>query len=195
VCIAFPARRRCIRKQGMDVMVVKGVKADMSVKLLVVQGRPLGKSLLFPVGEYYFGRGPECHVRPDSEWVSRQHCLLRVTHDKVYVRYLGSRNGTLVNGALLEYERQLSHGDQVQVGPLVFEVNLEMIATPEEADVGATDAVTLGGENTTEMETTPGGPSILQPGVGVNDPTSTHPSLPAKEIPPTQPPSKSDPPK
>src|SRR6201993_772373 len=71
----------------------------MKVKLLVVHGRPLGKALLFPSGEFVFGRGEECHVRPNSDWVSRQHCLLRVAEDGVHLRDLGSRNGTLVNGA------------------------------------------------------------------------------------------------
>jgi pSer/pThr/pTyr-binding forkhead associated (FHA) protein len=97
----------------------------MKVKLRIVQGRPQGKSMLFPRGEYVFGRGDECHVRPNSDCVSRQHCLLRVTAEGAFLRDLGSRNGTLVNGARLLDERPLRHGDQVQVGPLVFEVILE----------------------------------------------------------------------
>jgi pSer/pThr/pTyr-binding forkhead associated (FHA) protein len=97
----------------------------MTVKMLVVQGRPAGKTLVFPDGVYYIGRGAECHVRPNSEWVSRQHCMVRVAGGAVYLRDLGSRNGTLVNGVLLTKEQLLSHGDAVQVGPLVFEVRLE----------------------------------------------------------------------
>lgn len=97
----------------------------MKVKMLVVQGRPSGKALMFPVGEYYFGRGKECHVRPNSEWVSRQHCLLRVTSSGAFLRDLGSRNGTLLNGVLLSEELPLHTGDQVQVGQLVFEIQLE----------------------------------------------------------------------
>ena len=97
----------------------------MKIKLRIVQGRPEGKSMLFPRGEYVFGRGEECHVRPNSDWVSRQHCLLRVTAEGAVLRDLGSRNGTLINGTRLVDERSLQHGDQVQVGPLVFEVLLE----------------------------------------------------------------------
>lgn len=98
----------------------------MNVKLLVVQGRPQGKSLLFPPGEYVFGRGSECHIRPNSDWVSRQHCLFRVTPDATAsVRDLGSRNGTLVNGVRIRSEITLKHGDQLQVGPLVFELSVE----------------------------------------------------------------------
>src|SRR5260370_10707237 len=132
----------------------------MTVKLLVVQGRPLGKSLLFPCGDYYFGRGPECHVRPESEWVSRQHCLLRVTPTGAFVRDLGSRNGTLVNGALLDQERQLVHGDQVQIGPLVFEVQLEMEPAHGPPSVSATDAANQATESTAEMDR--GGPDAAK---------------------------------
>ncbi len=128
------------------------MKAAMTVKLLVIQGRPCGKNLLFPVGQYYFGRGPECQVRPESEWVSRQHCMLRVTEVGAFVRDLGSRNGTLVNGALVENERQLLNGDQVQIGPLVFEVQLEMATNPP--DGPAAEAVSLGADTTGEMEHT-----------------------------------------
>src|SRR4051794_26710755 len=101
--------------------------AKIKVKLLIVQGKPAGKSLDFPQGEYFIGRGPECQIRPDSEWVSRQHCLLRVTKEAVFIRDLGSRNGTLVNGLLLEEEQQLHAADQVQVGPLAFEVQIEVL--------------------------------------------------------------------
>jgi pSer/pThr/pTyr-binding forkhead associated (FHA) protein len=101
----------------------------MSVKLRVVQGRPCGKTLAFPDGTYYIGRGAECHVRPNSEWVSRQHCLLRVAGLVATIRDLGSRNGTLVNGQLLDRERKLDEGDRIQVGPLVFEVHLEERST------------------------------------------------------------------
>jgi pSer/pThr/pTyr-binding forkhead associated (FHA) protein len=97
----------------------------MNVKLLVVHGRPAGKGLLLVPGEYYLGRGPECHVRFNSDWVSRQHCLLRVEVGGVWLRDLASRNGTLVNGSLCEGERRLADGDLLQVGPVVFKVRLE----------------------------------------------------------------------
>jgi predicted component of type VI protein secretion system len=97
----------------------------MKALLLVVQGHPPGKHLVFGPGEYYFGRGEECHVRPNSAMVSRQHCMLRVNRAGVSIKDLGSRNGTLVNGALLQQEQRLRPGDQIQIGPLVFELRLE----------------------------------------------------------------------
>jgi pSer/pThr/pTyr-binding forkhead associated (FHA) protein len=97
----------------------------MDVQLLIVQGKARGKYLRFSPGEFVFGRGPECHIRPNSEWVSGQHCLLRVTSDEASLRDLGSTNGALVNGARLVGERRLASGDQLQVGPLVLQVVLK----------------------------------------------------------------------
>ena len=98
----------------------------MKVKLLVVQGRPAGKILTFAPGEYYLGRGDECHVRFNSDWVSRQHCLLRVTGELAVLQDLGSRNGTLVNGRRVS-DCALHDGDLIVAGQtqLRFSVQAE----------------------------------------------------------------------
>jgi pSer/pThr/pTyr-binding forkhead associated (FHA) protein len=97
----------------------------MIVKLTVIQGSPSGQVLRFGHGDYFFGRGPECHIRFNTDWVSRQHCCLRVLADQAILRDLGSRHGTLVNGILRGNEHTLEEGDQIQIGPAVFEVSLE----------------------------------------------------------------------
>jgi len=110
-----------------------------------------------------------------------------VTTDAVFVRDLGSRNGTLVNGVLLTEERQLLQGDQVQIGPLVFEVHLESTATTEALSRTPIDAATLGGGKTTEVETM----EAKQPR-GVDESTETQPALPSKSVPLVPRPPKSD---
>jgi S-DNA-T family DNA segregation ATPase FtsK/SpoIIIE len=102
----------------------------MNVRLKIIQGKPVGKEVILAPGPCYFGRGPECQIRFNSDWVSRQHCVLTIAADGASIRDLGSRNGTLVNGALVKGELALKTGDQVQVGPVVFEVTL----TETEAD-------------------------------------------------------------
>ena len=143
----------------------------MAIQLIVVQGRPEGKALRFPPGQYYFGRGAECHVRPNSDWVSRQHCLLRVTREGAWLRDLGSRNGTLINGELLAGERRLEKGDQIQVGPLVFEVQPDsakpasQVATsvpPDSTQVAAPDAAERGPDTLATTDTHPVLPKNLE---------------------------------
>jgi len=114
-----------------------------TLQLLVVQGRPSGKRLPFPPGDYFIGRGHECHIRPDSDWVSRQHCLLRVTPEGVFLRDLGSRNGTLVNGRLVSGECRLNQGDHIQVGPMAFEVRLDILETPQDSTTAGLVAETV----------------------------------------------------
>src|SRR5262245_31101826 len=116
---------------------MKGV--FMQLRLKVVRGKPRGHCLSFPVGEYMFGRGPECDVRPNSDLVSRQHCLLHIQEDSVTIRDLGSMNGTLVNEQLVTDARPLAHGDKVQIGPLVLEVLLD--AEPTELAGALNDTV------------------------------------------------------
>ncbi len=99
--------------------------AASRLRLVLVRGRPQGQSFLLPPGEYVIGRGRGCYPRPDGDWISRRHCLLRVSEADASVIDLGSRNGTLVNGSRVRGEVPLGHGDQVQVGPLVFEVRLD----------------------------------------------------------------------
>ena len=116
----------------------------MNIRLLVVQGKPAGKSLLFGPGDYFLGRGQECHVRFNSDWVSRQHCLVRVIADQASVRDLGSRNGTLVNGQLVGQERFLQQGDQIQIGPVVFEVHLDRDPVPAPTSAETSDVFRSG---------------------------------------------------
>ena len=125
----------------------------MKVRLKVVRGKPAGFCLRFPIGEYVFGRGPECHVRPNSALVSRQHCLLRVGDAGVCVRDLGSTNGTLVNGQLVRTEQALADGDVLQVGHVVLEVLL--LRNDTSLDKTMADAALCPSSDTEEVPVVP----------------------------------------
>jgi predicted component of type VI protein secretion system len=97
----------------------------MKVQLIVVQGKPEGKVIPLVGPKFKIGRGETCHLRPNSEQVSREHAEFTLTADTVTVRDLGSRNGTLVNGKALTEPYQLKDRDLVQVGPLTFAVSIQ----------------------------------------------------------------------
>jgi predicted component of type VI protein secretion system len=98
----------------------------MKVELIVVRGRPEGKVIPLSGTQFKIGRGETCHLRPNSEQVSREHAEFSVTADGVSVRDLGSRNGTLVNGkAVTTIAAPLKDRDLVQVGPLTFAVSIQ----------------------------------------------------------------------
>jgi DNA-binding winged helix-turn-helix (wHTH) protein len=73
-------------------------------------------------GENLVGRDPECVLAIPSGLVSRQHASIRVDGERVTLRDLGSKNGTLVAGRRVAGELPLSDGDELKIGParLIF---------------------------------------------------------------------------
>lgn len=105
--------------------------------------------------------------------ISRQHCLLRIGDKGVSVRDLGSRNGTLVNGVLIDQEQPVGTGDQIQIGPLVFELVLEEFRTPPPSVlISDPEAGAKTSTNSAEEEADLGS---ARPMDGTTD---SHPSLP-----------------
>ncbi len=102
----------------------------MKVQLVVVRGKPEGKVIPLVGPNFKIGRGETCHLRPNSEQVSREHAEFTIGDDAVIVRDLGSRNGTLVNGKALTDECRLKDRDLVQVGPLTFAVSIAEVPAP-----------------------------------------------------------------
>jgi pSer/pThr/pTyr-binding forkhead associated (FHA) protein len=97
----------------------------MKAQLVVVRGKPEGKVIPLAGQSFKIGRGETCHLRPNSEQVSREHAEFSIVGEVISVKDLGSRNGTLVNGKALTTEAcQLKDRDLVQVGPLTFAVSI-----------------------------------------------------------------------
>ncbi|HEY6565639.1 MAG TPA: FHA domain-containing protein [Pirellulaceae bacterium] len=94
----------------------------MRAKLKVMKGSNAGKIFDITVPQFVIGRAPGCQLRPQSDAISRQHCAILLHVDHVSVRDLKSRNGTVLNGEPITQEQQLKTGDELQVGPLMFEV-------------------------------------------------------------------------
>lgn len=99
----------------------------MKVQLVVVQGKPEGKMIPLAGPKFKIGRGEGCHLRPNSDQVSREHAEFNVGPDSVTVHDLGSRNGTDVNGKRLAQGQKyvLKNGDLVKVGSLTFAIAIE----------------------------------------------------------------------
>ena len=61
------------------------------------------------------GRSTEADILIEDEKVSRMHCGIRYEDGEYSVRDLKSRNGTYVNGELVDWMR-LSPGDKIRLG-------------------------------------------------------------------------------
>jgi pSer/pThr/pTyr-binding forkhead associated (FHA) protein len=123
----------------------------MLVKLRVAQGAQAGREVIIPVAEFLIGRGEECHLRPRSDAISRRHCVIAVSDKQVELRDLGSKNGSYVNGQRVEGTRVLQSGDQVTIGPLNFEMVIEValggLKRPAPRDVQEVAARTAAASN------------------------------------------------
>ena len=67
------------------------------------------------------GRAPRADFVVDAALVSRIHCRLEVTENRIDVIDLGSTNGTFVNGKRVDRGR-VESGDLLQVGRLSLTV-------------------------------------------------------------------------
>jgi predicted component of type VI protein secretion system len=94
----------------------------LQAKLKVVGGRHHGRVIPLATKKFLIGREQDCHLRPNSELVSRHHCVFTVDDFSVHVRDLGSTNGTFVNDQRVRGEVLLNSGDRIRVGKLDFEL-------------------------------------------------------------------------
>lgn len=94
----------------------------LHAELKVLEGRQAGKSIPLNVKQFLIGREQDCHLRPNSDLISRHHCVLTLDDFTVRLRDLGSTNGTFVNGERIQGQVVLKPGDHVAVGKLAFEL-------------------------------------------------------------------------
>src|SRR5262245_39867811 len=118
---------RLVRCAGCRIGIgtyVCGGSADemLQVDLKVLEGRQQGKTIPLNVRQFLIGREQDCHLRPNSDLVSRHHCVFTLDDYTVRLRDLGSTNGTFVNGERIQGQVVLKAGDHVAVGKLSFEM-------------------------------------------------------------------------
>jgi pSer/pThr/pTyr-binding forkhead associated (FHA) protein len=91
---------------------------------------------LRPNRVYVVGRDASCDVRVEDPGCSRRHARLSVSGDVrvVHVQDMGSKNGTLRNGAPAKGRVQLADGDRIQIGATVYEIRLGATAADFELD-------------------------------------------------------------
>ena len=89
------------------------------------------------------GRREDCDLRIPLGEVSRKHCRLVRDGDSLKVEDLGSSNGTFLNGQRVQ-EGQLSPGDSIQVGPVVFVLQVDGVPADDELSPVSLDAAGAG---------------------------------------------------
>ena len=78
------------------------------------------------------GRRQDCDLMIPLGEISRKHCRIIKEADTLRIEDLGSSNGTYLNGKRIQ-EAVLSAGDTVQVGPVMFVLQVD--GEPAEDDI------------------------------------------------------------
>lgn len=109
--------------------------------MIIRAGKGVGQEFEIPEGKpSWIGRDPFCVVRLKDPEISRRHCELFNDKDKVIIKDLGSRNGTLVNSRRLRHSIELKDKDIIQVGSTQLQARISAAprsaaAPPEQAEV------------------------------------------------------------
>jgi len=96
----------------------------IAAELSVVGGKHSGQIIPLNRRRFLIGREHDCQLRPNSERVSRHHCVFSLDDFSVRLKDLGSTNGTFVNGNRISKEIVLKNGDHVVIGNLEFQLSV-----------------------------------------------------------------------
>jgi len=92
----------------------------MHVRFKIMQGSNKGKDVPIPKPKCLIGRGEDCHLRPQSDAISRHHCAIITSENEVIVRDLKSRNGTFVNEEQVTGDAVLLNGVGERLGDVLL---------------------------------------------------------------------------
>jgi pSer/pThr/pTyr-binding forkhead associated (FHA) protein len=129
----------------------------MNYVLQVVRGRSTSTTLKLAEGVTSIGRSDGCWIRIKSSQVSRKHCELFESGDKLSIRDLGSANGTWVNGKRVDGQQVLNAGDELTIGGVSFRVASPGAAAAsvrprKSGDTAVVDAVPVSDDEDEEFE-------------------------------------------
>ncbi len=114
----LPEMETVVRPKALD----EGRRAPAEWAFVAYAGAALGRVFPLPRGELLLGRASDCTVALVDGEVSRHHVRLRVTEAGISLEDLGSTNGTLVNGELVQGSVSLGVGDRLSLGGHVLKL-------------------------------------------------------------------------
>src|SRR5687767_13462152 len=142
--------------------------------VVMVMFRPDGQRRSFSVARdmTVIGRREDCDLRIPLGDVSRKHCRLIKDGDALRVEDLGSSNGTYRNGQRVQ-QSELTAGDTLQVGPVVFVLQVDGVPadedlTPVTTGAAAGAAAGAAGEEELEVVEEAGEPGEFDPMEALN---------------------------
>ena len=89
---------------------------------MISQGNQAGLSADLAGGVIMIGRGADCQLILEDDYVSTRHARVVSTPDGIYVEDLGSTNGTYVNGQRITAPTTITLADTVRIGKTILKL-------------------------------------------------------------------------
>jgi pSer/pThr/pTyr-binding forkhead associated (FHA) protein len=90
--------------------------------VMITGGNQAGMSAELAGGVVLIGRGADCQLILDDDYVSTRHARIVATGSGFYVEDLGSTNGSYVNGQRITAPTSVSLADTVRIGKTVMKL-------------------------------------------------------------------------
>jgi sigma-B regulation protein RsbU (phosphoserine phosphatase) len=108
--------------------------------LTAISGSSYGRRFDLDKPETIMGRHPDCDVTIDVGAVSRHHARIRKqAEDRFDLEDLSSRNGTFLNGELIQGSKSLTDGDVIQICDIEYSFHSDSASGLESHLLGASD--------------------------------------------------------
>jgi pSer/pThr/pTyr-binding forkhead associated (FHA) protein len=90
---------------------------------MISQGNQAGLSADLAGGVVMIGRGADCQLILEDDYVSTRHARVITAPTGIYIEDLGSTNGTYVNGHRITAPTTITLADTVRIGKTILRLD------------------------------------------------------------------------